>query len=102
LGADGPDDSLRKGVELTRRELLAALEAAGLRMDDPIGRPFDPETQQALEHAVVPGKPEGTVVEVFRKAYFLGDRLLRPALVKVAKAGGKGPAGEGEGPEAVH
>jgi molecular chaperone GrpE len=101
LEAEGPDASLRQGVELTRRELLAALEAAGLRIDDPLGKPFDPETQQALETEVVPGQPEGTVVAVFRKAYFLGDRLLRPALVKVAKAG-RGPGAAGEGPEAVH
>jgi molecular chaperone GrpE len=103
LGAGGSEASLREGVELTRRELLAALEAAGLRADDPIGRPFDPATQQALATEVVPGQPDGTVVEVFRKAYFLGERLLRPALVKVAKAErGTGAAGEHDGPEAVH
>jgi molecular chaperone GrpE len=101
LRAGGPEDSLREGVELTRRELLAALEAAGLRSDDPSGRPFDPETQQALAAEAVPGYADGTVVEVFRKAYFLRDRLLRPALVKVAKAG-QGPAGEHDGPEALH
>lgn len=103
LGAGGSEDSLRQGVELTRRELLVALEAAGLRIDDPTGRPFDPETQQALAHEVVPGYADGTVVEVFRKAYFLGDRLLRPALVKVSKAAsGAGSAGEQDDPEAVH
>ena len=103
LGAGGPEASLREGVELTRRELMAALEAAGLRSDDPIGRPFDPETQQALAAEAVPGQPDGTVVEVFRKAYFLGERLLRPALVKVAKAEREpGAAGEHDGPEAVH
>jgi molecular chaperone GrpE len=101
LRAGGPEDSLREGVELTRRELLAALEAAGLRADDPSGRPFDPETQQALAAEAVPGYPDGTVVEVFRKAYFLRDRLLRPALVKVAKAE-QGSAGEHDGPEALH
>jgi molecular chaperone GrpE len=103
LGAGGPEASLREGVELTRRELLTALESAGVRVDDPLGRPFDPETQQALAHEFVPGKADGTVVEVFRKAYFLGERLLRPALVKVAKADrGAGAADEQGGPEAVH
>lgn len=103
LATDGPEGALRQGVELTRRDLVAALAEAGLRSDDPVGRPFDPETQQALAHEVVPGRPDGTVVEVFRKAYFLGDRLLRPALVKVAKADRDGGStSQDEGTEAVH
>ena len=88
LGAEGSDASLREGIELTRRELLAILESQGVKLEDPQGQPFDPERHQALAHEPVPGVPEGTVVEVYRKGYSYGDRLLRPALVKVAAASG--------------
>ena len=87
LGAEGSDASLREGVELTRRELLAILESQGVKLEDPRGQPFDPERHQALAHEPVPGVPEGTVVEVYRKGYSYRDRLLRPALVKVAASG---------------
>jgi molecular chaperone GrpE len=88
LEAEGTDASLREGVELTRRELLAILESQGVAIEDPQGKPFDPERHQALAHEPVPGVPEGTVVEVYRKGYSYRDRLLRPALVKVAAAPG--------------
>lgn len=88
LEAEGSDASLREGVELTRRELLAILESQGVSVDDPQGRPFDPERHQALAHEPVPGVAEGTVVEVYRKGYSYRDRLLRPAMVKVAAAPG--------------
>jgi len=88
LEAEGSDVSLREGVELTRRELLAILESQGVKVEDPRGQPFDPERHQALAHEPVPGVPEGTVVEVYRKGYSYRDRLLRPALVKVAAAPG--------------
>ena len=99
LEAAGGEETLRKGVELTRRELLTLLEREGVTVEDPTGRPFDPQRHQALSHEVVPGQPEGTVVEVFRKGYSFRDRLLRPALVKVAKAADEG--GE-DGTDAVH
>ena len=99
LEATGGEETLRHGVELTRRDLLALLERQGVTVDEPAGQPFDPQRHQALSHEVVPGQKEGTVVEVFRKGYSLGDRLLRPALVKVAK--GRDGAGE-RGPDAVH
>lgn len=99
LESKGAEDTLRQGVELTRRELLSFLERQGVTVEDPIGQPFDPQKHQALSHEAVAGRPEGTVVEVFRKGYSYRDRLLRPALVKVAKAhDGVG----GDGPEAVH
>jgi molecular chaperone GrpE len=88
LEAGGSAESLREGVELTRRELLSILEAQGVKLDDPLGQPFDPERHQALAHEPVPGFKEGTVVEVYGKGYSYRDRLLRPALVKVAKDAG--------------
>jgi len=95
LESSGKDDPLREGVELTRRELLGFLESQGVLVIDPVGRPFDPETHQALSHEPAPGFADDTVVDVFRKGYSYKGRLLRPALVKVAK-GGPG------GTEAVH
>jgi len=86
LDAGGDEASLRQGVALVRRDLLAVLEASGVVAEEPRGERFDPERHQALLHETAPGVAEGTIVEVFRKGYRFGDRLLRPALVKVAKA----------------
>jgi molecular chaperone GrpE len=86
LAADGPHDALRHGVELTRREFIALLESHGVVAIDPLGERFDPRRHQALLHEPVLGLEEGTVAEVYRKGYSFGERLLRPALVKVAKA----------------
>jgi len=97
LEADASDASLREGVELIRRELLALLEAQGVTREDPVGEMFDPERHQALAHEPAPGRPEGSILEVFRKGYRLRDRLLRPAMVKVAGGGGAE-----NGSEAVH
>jgi molecular chaperone GrpE len=93
-------EGLRQGVELIRRELLALLEAQGVVKDDPKGERFDPERHQALSHEKVPGHAEGTVVEVFGKGYSFKDRLLRPALVKVAK--GDDDPDSGDDPGAIH
>lgn len=82
--APGAEDALRHGVELTLHDLQAALEAMGVSAVDPMGQRFDPQHQQALLHEPVPGFEEGVVAEVFRKGYLFKDRLLRPALVKVA------------------
>jgi molecular chaperone GrpE len=83
---------------MIQRQILSLLEAEGVVSKDPTGERFDPELHQALLYEAVPGFEDGTVVEVYRKAYFLGGRLLRPALVKVAR--GEGAANGGE--EAVH
>ncbi len=99
LGAEAPEGSLRDGLKLIHRDLLAALEGLGLHTEDPTGGVFDPERHQALTHEAVPGFAEGAVVEVFGKGYALGDRLLRPALVKVAK-GEADP--HQDGPEKLH
>lgn len=85
LQSGASPDALRTGVELTYRELLTFLESQGVIVHDPVGQPFDPQRHQALLHEIAPGVPAGTVVEAFRKGYSYKDRLLRPALVKVAK-----------------
>ena len=74
-------------------------DSHGATAHDPTGQPFEPERHQALLHEEVPGFADGTVVETFRKGYYFKDRLLRPALVKVAK----GPeAQETTEPDGVH
>ncbi|HXB57031.1 MAG TPA: nucleotide exchange factor GrpE [Vicinamibacteria bacterium] len=85
LKAGGGEEALRTGVELTQRELLSFLDSHGVVAQEPVGQKFDPQNHEALLHEPVPGYEEGTVVEVFRKGYSFKDRLLRPALVKVAK-----------------
>jgi len=99
--AAGGEDELRTGVELTHRELVGLLESHDVVPVDPLGERFDPAVQQALLHEPVPGLEEGEVAEVFRKGYLFGDRLLRPALVKVAKGDdpedGREGGGEDEG-----
>ncbi len=104
LAATGGEPALRHGVELTLRDLLSALESLGVSVLDPLGQRFDPLQQQALLHEHVPGVEEGTVAEVFRKGYAYKDRLLRPALVKVASGeaadDGSGAGGPVDGGDA--
>jgi molecular chaperone GrpE len=97
LQSGAEEGSLRAGVELTYRELKGLLENHGVVAHDPTGQPFDPNRHQALLHEAAPGFEEGTVVEVFRKGYTLHDRLLRPALVKVAKGDDPGEGTESGG-----
>ena len=84
--SDAGTDAYRKGVELILKQMLDLLRRRGVTPIEAIGRQFDPHLHQAVKHEVVPGHPEGEVVEEFRRGYKLGDRLLRPAMVKVAKA----------------
>jgi molecular chaperone GrpE len=95
LAANGADSGLREGVALTLRELLSLLESLGVAAVDPLGQRFDPALHQAILHEPAPGFEPGCVAEVFRKGYTYKDRLLRPALVKVASAGPDKPAGGG-------
>src|SRR4051812_29248377 len=79
--------SLRDGVAATERELLAAFERHGLKRIDPKGERFDHNFHQAIFEAERPDLPAGTIVEVLQPGYMLNDRLLRPAMVGVAKGG---------------
>ncbi|MDQ6621012.1 MAG: nucleotide exchange factor GrpE [Pseudomonadota bacterium] len=81
--------TLREGVELTLKQLNAAFEKAGLAVIDPVGSKFDPHAHQAI--ATIPSsQPENTVVQVMQKGYLLNDRVLRPAMVLVAKTPAEG------------
>ena len=74
------------GVGATERELMSVFEKNGLKRIDPMGRPFDPNFHEVLFEMDAPGKPAGTVVQVLQPGYTIGERLLRPARVAVAKA----------------
>jgi molecular chaperone GrpE len=78
-------NTLAVGVEATERELAAVFERQGIRRVDPLDEKFDPHLHQAIAEVPGTGKPAGTVVQVMRAGYVLQDRLLRPAMVAVAK-----------------
>lgn len=83
-GAEGAE-AYRRGVELIHRRLLETLEKRGVRPLEALGEDFDPYYHQAVAHEPAEGRRDGEIVEEFRKGYMLGDRLLRPSMVKVAK-----------------
>ncbi|MGY8676893.1 nucleotide exchange factor GrpE [Bradyrhizobium sp. UFLA05-153] len=90
--ADPGLTALIEGVELTERSLLNALEKHGVKKFDPSGQKFDPNFQQAMFEVPDPSVPSGTVVQVVQAGYTIGERVLRPALVGVAKGGAKAAA----------
>jgi molecular chaperone GrpE len=81
--------SLLAGVAATERELLGAFERYGIKRIDPRGEAFDHNFHQAIFEVERPDQPSGSVVEVLQPGYVLHDRLLRPAMVGVAKGGPK-------------
>jgi molecular chaperone GrpE len=83
-GSDG--ESYRQGVELIHRQMVELLRRRGVTPIESVGTDFNPELHQAVAHEVSPEHREGEVIAEFRRGYKLGDRLLRPAMVKVAKA----------------
>ena len=87
--ADTAVKALLDGVELTERELLKVLERHGVRKFEPQGEKFDPNLHQAMYEVADPSVPAGNVVQVVQPGYMIGDRVLRPALVAVAKGGPK-------------
>jgi molecular chaperone GrpE len=76
---------MREGISLTLKALLKVGENNGMTQIDPLDQPLDPERHHAVSIVDAPGKTAGTVVSVLQKGYVLNDRLLRPALVAVAK-----------------
>jgi molecular chaperone GrpE len=83
--ADAGIKALLDGVELTERELLNVLEKHGVKKLDPAGQKFDPNLHQAMYEVPDSNVPPGTVAQVIQAGYVIGDRVLRPALVAVAK-----------------
>ena len=79
-------EGYRKGVELIHAKLHDFLKKRGVTPIEAVGADFDPNIHQAVMHEVSPDHREGEVIGELRKGYMLGDRLLRPAMVRVAKA----------------
>ncbi|MEO7134621.1 MAG: nucleotide exchange factor GrpE [Vicinamibacterales bacterium] len=88
IAAPAPPEanSYKAGLELIQRQLAEMLKKRGVTTVDALGAYFDPHLHQAVAYEEVAGAREGEVVDVMAKGYKLGERLLRPALVKVAKA----------------
>jgi molecular chaperone GrpE len=82
--ASGAADSYRRGVELIHRQLLEVLRQHGVKPIEALGADFDPHRHQAVSHEPAPGHREGEVIEEYRRGYLVGNRLLRPSMVKVA------------------
>src|ERR1700710_2125402 len=92
--ADPGLKALIEGVELTERSLHNALEKNGVKKFDPAGEKFDPNVHQAMYEVPDPSVPAGTIAQVIQSGYMIGERILRPALVGVAKGGAKAAASE--------
>jgi molecular chaperone GrpE len=92
--ADGALKSLIDGIELTEREMQRLLAKHGVKPIEAEGEKFDPHKHQAMFEVPDPTRPEGTVVQVVQAGFSIGERVLRPAMVGVAKGGPK--AGQAE------
>jgi len=82
----GDLEGFRKGIELIHQQMIELLRKRGVKPIDAVGAEFDPRYHQAVVQESSADHREGEVMEEFARGYMLGDRLLRPAMVKVAKA----------------
>lgn len=101
--ASGGGEGFVAGVEMIYRQLMDVLAREGLRPVESVGRPFDPTYHEGVEQEVTTAYPDNTVTHELRRGYFLHDRVIRPALVRVARApedasraGAEGHRPEGE------
>jgi molecular chaperone GrpE len=92
--ADATLKSLIDGIEMTEREMQRLLAKHGVTPIEAEGQKFDPHKHQAMFEVPDPSRPEGTVVQVVQTGFAIGDRILRPAMVGVAKGGPKGTQGD--------
>lgn len=81
---DASPEDFRKGIEMTREQLLAIFEKAGVQTYGEAGEPFDPNIHNAVSHIDDPEQGENVLAQVFQKGYKLGDKVLRHAMVVVA------------------
>ena len=79
-------EGYRKGVELVHQQMMELLRRRGVKPIQSVGADFDPRVHEAVVHEASADHREGEVTEELRRGYMLGERLLRPAMVKVAKA----------------
>ena len=94
--SDATIKSLIEGIEMTEREMQRLLAKHGVKPIEAEGQKFDPHRHKAMFEVPDPTRPEGTVVQVVQAGFAIGDRVLRPAMVGVAKGGGShgAPAGQ--------
>jgi molecular chaperone GrpE len=92
LESDPALKNLFDGVSATERQLLATFERHGIKRIDPMGEKFDSNLHQAMFEVPGSGQPAGTIVQVLQPGYLIQERLLRAALVGVAKAEAPAPA----------
>jgi molecular chaperone GrpE len=78
-------ESIREGSELTMNMFVQVLERSGLQQINPLGEKFDPERHQAISMVEIKDAESNSVIEVMQKGFLLNDRLIRPAMVVVAK-----------------
>lgn len=76
---------VRQGMEMVHRQLAGVLQGHGVETMEPVGQPFDPRIHEAVMQEHSEGQEPGTVLEVLQKGYTLRDKVLRPAMVKVAQ-----------------
>jgi molecular chaperone GrpE len=88
--------ALLDGVEMTERDLLASLERHGIKVVSPMGKPFDHNFHQAIFEVETADKEPGVIVQVIQDGFVIGDRLLRPAMVGIAKAPAAGAPDGGD------
>ncbi|WP_454559083.1 nucleotide exchange factor GrpE [Parapedomonas caeni] len=89
--ADAGLATVLTGVEMTERELLNVFGKFGIAQIEALGQKLDPNRHQAMMEVPTPDAEPGTVVQVLQAGYVIKDRLLRPAMVGVAKAAGPAP-----------
>jgi molecular chaperone GrpE len=92
--ADPQVKAVLDGVEATDRQLLASLERYGVKAISTEDGKFDPNFHQAVAEVPGNGKPAGSIVDVMQTGFMIGDRLLRPAMVTVARRGETTPSSE--------
>ena len=92
----GNGKSIVEGVEMVLRSMLDLLKTQGVTPMVSVGHPFDPAKHEAADHVPSDSHPPNTVVQEFHRGYQMGDRVLRPARVTVAKGGSEIKTNEGE------
>lgn len=94
-----PDDPLAQGVQMVEKQFVAALEKFGVTRFSAAGQPFDPSLHDAIQQIETDAVPPGTVAQEFAQGYLSGNRLIRPAMVAVAKAPSRSPEDAPKRPE---
>ncbi len=94
-GAAGPLKTMIEGIDLTERDFLSRLARHGIKKLEPLGQKFDPNLHEALFEVPDASMPSGTIVQVVEAGYTIGERVLRPAKVGVARGGPRVVSAEG-------